>query len=147
MSIKISELPQATSVGSNDVIPIVQSGTTKQATVNDITSKYEDLSSAISYTAPSGVTISNFSAKRYGNMLFIEFTATYTSFSGSQKNLLQLTNCTNIVPSWGESKLGQGTTVTCGALKLWSGGTIALYPAGQSNIADCGLMTPLPTIS
>jgi len=100
MSIKISELPQATSVGSSDIVPIVQGGATKQATVNDMTSKYEDLSSTISYTASSGVTISNFSAKRYGNMLFIEFTASYTSFSGTQKNLLQLTNCTNIVPSW-----------------------------------------------
>lgn len=32
MSIKISELPQATSVGSSDIVPIVQGGTTKQAT-------------------------------------------------------------------------------------------------------------------
>jgi hypothetical protein len=33
MSIKISELPSASSVGSSDVIPIVQSGTTKKVTV------------------------------------------------------------------------------------------------------------------
>lgn len=32
MSIKISELPQATSVSSNDIVPIVQGGTTKRAT-------------------------------------------------------------------------------------------------------------------
>lgn len=32
MSIKISELPSATSVGANDYIPIVQGGTTKKAT-------------------------------------------------------------------------------------------------------------------
>lgn len=31
-NIKISELPQATSVSSNDIVPIVQNGTTKQAT-------------------------------------------------------------------------------------------------------------------
>jgi len=29
MSIKISELPEATTIGNNDIIPIVQSGTTK----------------------------------------------------------------------------------------------------------------------
>lgn len=34
MSIKISELPAATSVGDNDVLPIVQSGTTKKATAS-----------------------------------------------------------------------------------------------------------------
>lgn len=32
MSIKISELPQATSVNSSDIVPIVQGGATKQAT-------------------------------------------------------------------------------------------------------------------
>lgn len=32
MSVKISELPSASSVGSNDVIPIVQNGTTKKVT-------------------------------------------------------------------------------------------------------------------
>lgn len=36
MSIKISELPQATSVGSSDIVPIVQGGTTKQATAGMI---------------------------------------------------------------------------------------------------------------
>lgn len=36
MSIKISELPQATSVGSSDIVPIVQGGTTKQATAEMI---------------------------------------------------------------------------------------------------------------
>lgn len=38
MSIKISELPQATSVGSSDIVPIVQGGTTKQATAGIINS-------------------------------------------------------------------------------------------------------------
>lgn len=38
MSIKISELPQATSVGSSDIVPIVQGGTTKQATAGMINS-------------------------------------------------------------------------------------------------------------
>lgn len=32
MSIKISELPQASTVNNTDVIPIVQNGTTKQVT-------------------------------------------------------------------------------------------------------------------
>lgn len=36
MSIKISELPSASSVGSSDVIPIVQEGTTKKATAGMI---------------------------------------------------------------------------------------------------------------
>lgn len=36
MSIKISELTEATSVNSTDVLPIVQDGTTKKATVEEI---------------------------------------------------------------------------------------------------------------
>lgn len=35
-NIKISELPQAISVGSSDIVPIVQGGTTKQATAGMI---------------------------------------------------------------------------------------------------------------
>ena len=35
-NIKISELPQATSVGTSDIVPIVQGGTTKQATAGMI---------------------------------------------------------------------------------------------------------------
>lgn len=36
MSIKISELPEATSVGSSDIVPIVQGGTTKKITANTL---------------------------------------------------------------------------------------------------------------
>lgn len=34
MSVKISELPSADSVGAEDLVPIVQSGTTKKATAD-----------------------------------------------------------------------------------------------------------------
>ena len=54
MSIKISELPQATSVGSSDIVPIVQGGTTKQATAGMI----QPTMTALTITGLSSFTIS-----------------------------------------------------------------------------------------
>lgn len=55
MSIKISELPQATSVGSSDIVPIVQGGTTKQATAGMINSP----SFAVFSASASSITITS----------------------------------------------------------------------------------------
>lgn len=59
MSIKISELPQATSVGSSDIVPIVQGGTTKQVEAGVINPELQDTG----WVAISSYLTSKFSAR------------------------------------------------------------------------------------
>ena len=64
MSIKISELPAATSVGNNDVLPIVQSGTTKKAAASLIKTSISSTinSSSTNDTAAGSKAVYDYSA-------------------------------------------------------------------------------------
>lgn len=123
MSIKISELPSASSVTSSDAIPIVQSGTTKKVTVGtmvpavatSITSsstndevagakavydsalQVEEITSLLTYTMSSGKTMSSFSAFRAGGFLMLSATVTYTSTTDKVVELFTLTNISDIM--------------------------------------------------
>ena len=108
MSIKISELPNATSIGDNDLIPIVQDGTTKNI-------EYENFKQEVETTIDSSSTNDNpVGAKAvYDYSAPIEHSSTQTTY-------------------------GQGTSTKYGHCKTIDNLTTSTYVAGESLSAHQG---------
>lgn len=126
MSTKISELPSAASLTNADEVPIVQTGTTKKATVEQILSKGEDLSTAITYTAGSGVTITRFQAYNKNNVLFMAIDFAFSS--GKSDRVIELLTFTNMSNLFFNSPSGYGRTYGSPA-----GSTVSACSATISN--------------
>ena len=106
-NVKISALPAATSVASADVLPIVQSATTKKATIQNVSDAL-GVTTTVANTSPglvfvsstnigtgvASVTVSNCFSSAYDNY---RITVTGGLASGSSDTSLQLTGITGNV--------------------------------------------------
>ena len=88
MSIKISELPSASYIGSEDYIPIVQNGTTKKGTANmlnnDEYTKLEYIESTGTQYIDTGVTPTQYTKIEVDFELTTTTQQTYTALFGTQ---------------------------------------------------------------
>ena len=137
-NIKISQMPQATSVIGNDIIPIVQSGVSKQTTLN-VLDTWEDITSQITYTASSGVTVLNFTVYKKANTALVILGV---QFSTAQTGVISLITLSNLAPLF--QSYGVGTsynanntpqTVLCGGRITTAGVVSALTSVSARNVS------------
>ena len=178
MSIKISELPQASTVNNTDVIPIVQGGTTKKApaglirptiatdisststndevagakAVYDFVNTPIDLSSAITYTASTGITIQSFKVTKVGGIFLISIQFGTTATTNKMVDIVTLTNVDNIITTVGSARTygspANSTTLPASCVIAGSTKTITLYTTGTSiNGGALSIILPAFTIS
>lgn len=134
-NIKISELPQATNVGTSDIVPIVQSGTTKQASVSQVAGER-----IIDLTSETAVRVWELDEGIY--KLAHETTVYYQGATGAGATVTQGTNYLLITHSVPDARkyffflMGTGTynllrygysSSTTGAYKMTNFRSIAKY--------------------
>ena len=159
MSIKISELPQAANVGSNDFVPIVQNGETKKALASDFggggggTSDYTDLTNK-----PSINSVTLTGDKTSGDLYLvgsadiattIDDTSTNSQVAGAKAvydaTLHNYSTTEQVVGTWIDGKPVYEITIIDNALNVSSGnGTLATTVANVENVcsAECYVGSP-----
>ena len=97
MGVKISELTNVASLTGSEEFPIVQGETTKKTTISQITGA-TDISAEMTYTAESGVTVSDFFAYKVSGLVIMGIRGTKTSGSFSTGNNKLATFTGNYLP-------------------------------------------------
>lgn len=156
MSIKISELPQATSVGSSDIVPIVQDGTTKQATAgmigtarNVLTAigRGTNLSTSNTYTLIPLVLFASQGSKLTVNsngeivigdnvsQILISGKCVFTSHTAGTKYFAIYQNNTKVFTSYKSIAKDEADELACPSylMNVSAGDRIGLYAYGSSN--------------
>lgn len=145
MSIKISELPQATSVGSSDIVPIVQGGTTKQATAGMMTPQIEDITNQVTFTAESEITELGRTVYKQGNTITLVLTCQYASRSAGVFSLGTL-SLTPLYQCYGVGTGYRATVGTFGAFgRINTSGVVTAITTSDTQQVTFNIDFPLAT--
>ena len=130
---KISALPASTTpLAGTEVLPIVQSGTTKQVSVADLTAGRAVSAASLALTsAPLPATSGGTGQSSYavGDLLYASSTTALSKLADVATGNALISGGVNTAPSWGKIGL---TTHVSGTLPVANGGTgVTSFTAGQ----------------